>query len=107
MGQFSMEISGHAGSVLSGNQQLAELGMINKDGSSEDSSNPCQGKERGPIENIREYPRFEPACQKECRAQKALFIERIIKQRIHYIAPYIFDSVYRNTSADPLKTPGA
>jgi len=43
----------------------------------------------------------------ECRTQKALFIERVIKQRIHYIAPYIFDSVYRKTPADRLKTPGA
>ncbi|WP_192799026.1 hypothetical protein [Brucella anthropi] len=68
---------------------LAELGMMDKDEPSERSSNPCQGKECVPIENIREYPRSEPAFQKECRAQKAFFIERVIKQRSHYTAPYI------------------
>lgn len=70
-------------------RQLAELGMIDTDGPSGGSSNPCQGKERRPIENIRQYLSFKPPPLEECRAQKPLFIERVIKQRSHYVAPYI------------------
>jgi hypothetical protein len=74
---------------------LAELGMKDSDGSAGSSSNCYQGKERCPVENIGQYPSFEAMRLEECRAQKPLFIERVIEQRSRYTAPYVFNRACR------------